>query len=241
MKKKALIVYGGWEGHDPELVAHRFGGWLREENFDVNITDEMEKVFADKDYLMGLNLIIPIRTQDELSDPLEYNVADAVDSGVGLAGCHGGMCDAFRFNVEWQWMTGATWVAHPGTKYIHLNSYDPDGSDAERGEGWSYTHYTVNFPKQCSSPLIEGLEDFDVFTEQYFLHIDPCVNVLATTTFKTPCPNMANGEIVMPVAYTKLWGKGRIFYCSMGRDFDAPRAPVGGKIDAGSENLEKGR
>ena len=87
MKKKALIVYGGWEGHDPELVAHRFGGWLREENFDVNITDEMEKVFADKDYLMGLNLIIPIRTQDELSDPLEYNVADAVDSGVGLAGC----------------------------------------------------------------------------------------------------------------------------------------------------------
>ena len=135
MKKKALIVYGGWEGHDPELVAHRFGGWLREENFDVNITDEMEKVFADKDYLMGLNLIIPIRTQDELSDPLEYNVADAVDSGVGLAGCHGGMCDAFRFNVEWQWMTGATWVAHPGTKYIHLNSYDPDGSDAERGEG----------------------------------------------------------------------------------------------------------
>lgn len=66
----------------------------------------MEKVFADKDYLMGLNLIIPIRTQDELSDPLEYNVADAVDSGVGLAGCHGGMCDAFRFNVEWQWMTG---------------------------------------------------------------------------------------------------------------------------------------
>ena len=226
MKKKALIVYGGWEGHDPELVAHRFGGWLREENFDVNSTDEMEKVFADKDYLMGLNLIIPIRTQDELSDPLEYNVADAVDSGVGLAGCHGGMCDAFRFNVEWQWMTGATWVAHPGTKYIHLNSYDPDGSDAERGEGWSYTHYTVNFPKQCSSPLIEGLEDFDVFTEQYFLHIDPCINVLATTTFKTPCPNMANGEIVMPVAYTKLWGKGRIFYCSMGHHddiFDIPQ------------------
>lgn len=173
MKKKALIVYGGWEGHDPELVAHRFGGWLREENFDVNITDEMEKVFADKDYLMGLNLIIPIRTQDELSDPLEYNVADAVDSGVGLAGCHGGMCDAFRFNVEWQWMTGATWVAHPGTKYIHLNSYDPDGSDAERGEGWSYTHYTVNFPKQCSSPLIEGSRTLTFSRSSIFCILTP--------------------------------------------------------------------
>src|SRR5690625_6477291 len=80
-------------------------------------------------------------------------------SGVGLAGCHGGMCDSFRKNVDWQFMTGGNWVAHPGN----------DGVD-----------YMVNI-KHSSSPLLEGMQDFKVTSEQYYLHVDPAVEVLATT------------------------------------------------------------
>ena len=29
------------------------------------------------------------------------------------AATHGGMCDAFRGNCDWLWMTGGQFVAHP--------------------------------------------------------------------------------------------------------------------------------
>ncbi|MNJ43443.1 Trehalose utilization [compost metagenome] len=156
---------------------------------------------------MNLNLIVPIWTMGEIEQEQLVPVLEAVQSGVGLAGCHGGMCDAFRNCVEWQFMTGSQWVAHPFN----------DG-----------VKYEVNMIKSTSSSIIEGIHDFEVTSEQYYLHVDPAVDVLATTTFaNSEGAHSANGAITMPVVYTKRWGKGKIFYNALGHQaniFDIPEA-----------------
>ena len=109
------------------------------------------------------------------------------------------MCDAFRQDVEWQFMTGGQWVSHPGG----------DGID-----------YTVNIRKG-SSPIVEGIEDFHVCSEHYYLHVDPAVEVLASTRFPVvDYYHSANRAVDMPVAWTKFWGNGRVFYCSLGHHDD---------------------
>lgn len=195
--KKALIFWGGWDGHDPELVSARFQRLLEAEGFEVERYDNME-CLGDGDKLKSLDLIIPVWTGGDLAGEYTHNIINAVASGVGLAGCHGGMCDAFRNNTEWQFMTGGQWVSHPG------------------GE----IDYTVNiYPN--SSPITLGVEDFPVHSEQYYLHVDPSIEVLASTRF--PVANYfhaANKPVAMPVVWTKYWGLGRVFYNSLGHHDD---------------------
>jgi type 1 glutamine amidotransferase len=206
MSLKALIVQGGWDGHQPKEVSEIFADVLRKEQFEVEISDTLD-VFCDKEKLMGLNLIVPLWTMGEIKKEQLEPVLEAVQSGVGLAGCHGGMCDSFRQSVEWQFMTGSQWVAHPFN----------DGVE-----------YEVNILKTSSSPITEGMNDFMITSEQYYLHVDPAVDVLATTTFGiSEGPHSANGIIHMPVVYTKRWGKGKVFYNSLGHQaniFDVPEA-----------------
>ncbi|KAA9005400.1 hypothetical protein F4V43_07980 [Paenibacillus spiritus] len=206
MTKRALIVRGGWDGHEPVQVSEIFDGLLRSEGFETEISDTLDS-FRDEEKLMGLDLIVPIWTMGEIAEEQLRPVLKAVESGVGIAGCHGGMCDSFRTSVDWQFMTGSQWVAHPFN----------DGVE-----------YEVNVVRNGSSPIVEGIGDFKVVSEQYYLHVDPCVNVLATTTFAvSEGPHSANGAITMPVVYTKKWGQGRVFYNSLGHHadiFDIPEA-----------------
>jgi type 1 glutamine amidotransferase len=204
--KKALIVQGGWQGHEPQQVSKVFQDILENEGFEVEVSDTLE-AFSDAQKLSGLNLIVPVWTMGEIANELVANIVKAVDSGVGLAGCHGGMCDSFRNSTEWQFLTGSQWVAHPGN----------DG-----------TAYTVNICKSTSSPIVEGISDFSVKSEQYYIHVDPSINVLATTTFPVASgSHTSNGQVVIPVVYTKRWGNGRVFYNSLGHHadiFDIPEA-----------------
>lgn len=201
--KKALIVYGGWDGHDPQGVAELFAEILKDENFDVTLSNSLESFLKD---LTVYDLIIPVWTMGELPQGAESNICDAVANGTGIAGCHGGMCDAFRNSTTWQFMTGAQWVAHPGNSSVT---------------------YEVNINKASSSPLIEGIEDFSVTSEQYYIHIDPTVDILASTTFTYPGNHMSNGKATLPVAFTKRWGQGKVYYNSLGHNrhiFDIPEA-----------------
>ncbi|MEF3313465.1 ThuA domain-containing protein [Paenibacillus sp. GYB004] len=192
--KQALIVWGGWLGHQPEEVAAIFRTVLEEEGFRVELSDTLE-TFADEEKLKSLDLIVPVWTMGQIEKEQVAGVSKAVQSGVGIAGCHGGMCDAFRTNVDWQFMTGGQWVAHPGNDSVE---------------------YTVNI-KSSSSPLLEGIDDFGVKTEQYYMHVDPAVEVLATTRFPVAAgPHSLNKAVDMPVVWTKRWGVGRVFYCSLG-------------------------
>lgn len=194
MKKNALIVKGGWEGHEPDKVAARFALMLDAEGFEVEIADNLD-VLNDLKKIKALHLLVPVWTAGKLSNEQVEVVSEAVGNGTGIAGCHGGMCDAFRENTLWQFITGGNWVAHPGN---------------------NKQEYSVEFCNS-SSPLIQGLNNFNIKSEQYYLHVDPAVEVLATTRF--PLANgfhRSNGPVDMPVVWTKRWGWGRIYYCSLG-------------------------
>ena len=110
--RKAMIVWGGWPGHDPDLCASMIRGWLKREEFDVRI-ETTTAAFADP-AIHELSLIIPIYTMSKIEKSEVLNLCAAVRAGVGLAGHHGGMCDAFRESVDYQFLCGGQWVAHPG-------------------------------------------------------------------------------------------------------------------------------
>lgn len=196
--RRAWIFQGGWDGHEPEKTSARFKAMLEKHGYEATVFDSLEPLGSLSD-LMALDLMVFCWTMGEIRPEYTRNVSKAVAAGVGLAGCHGGMCDAFRQDTEWQFMTGGQWVAHPGN----------DG-----------VRYTVNI-RRGSSPIVEGLEDFEVCSEHYYLHVDPAIEVLASTRFPVyPYYHMSNKPVDMPVAWTKFWGNGRVFYTSLGHHDD---------------------
>lgn len=200
--KRALIVWGGWEGHEPKQCAEIFAPWLQSQGYEVIVSNTLD-TYTDKDLMSSLNLIVPIWTMGTITPEQEAGLLDAVRSGVGIAGWHGGMGDSFRNNTEYQFMVGGQWVAHPG------NIID----------------YEVNIIKP-EDPIVAGLSDFKMHSEQYYMHVDPSNEVLATTTFSGEYCEWIAGT-VMPVVWKRRYGKGRVFYSSLGhvaKDFEVPEA-----------------
>lgn len=198
MTRKALITWGGWDGHEPGPVADLFHDLLKADGMEVEVHDNLE-CLADAEHLKSMDLIVPVWTMSEIDKDYTNNVSEAVAHGTGLAGVHGGMCDAFRNDPLWQFMTGGNWVAHPG------------------GDG---VEYTVKITDR-ETELTAGIDDFQITSEQYYLHVDPAARVLATTEF--PVFNWyhtPNGPVQMPVVWTKRWGMGRVYYNSLGHHRD---------------------
>lgn len=206
MDRSALIVWGGWEGHEPRQVADLFADTLCEEGFSVAVEDSLD-AFRDGERLSRLDLIVPVVTMSQIEPEQLGPVLEAVERGVGLAGCHGGMCDAFRDSPEWQFLTGGQWVAHPGN----------DG-----------VSYRVCIDRAIPSPITEGLPDFDVVSEQYYLHTDPGNVVLAYTEFPNPsAPGPHSGNPCrMPQVWTKSYGQGNVFYCALGHSRAVLEDPI---------------
>lgn len=200
--KSALIVWGGWEGHEPKKGAELFAPFLREQGYDVEVATTLD-VYLDEAKMSTLSLVVPIWTMDTITAEQEKGLLTAVRNGVGIAGWHGCMADSFRNSTEYQFMVGGQWVAHPG------NIID----------------YEVHITKH-DDPITEGIQDFRMHSEQYYMHVDPINEVLATTTFGGDYAPWIAG-VVMPVVWKKQWGQGRVFYSSLGHvrtDFDVPEA-----------------
>lgn len=196
--KSALLVWGGWDGHEPKQCIDVFVPILKDEGFDVEVSDTMDS-YLDGAKMNALSLIVPCWTMGAISSEQEKGLLGAVRNGVGLAGWHGGMCDAFRTNTDYQWMTGGQWVAHPG----------------------GILEYEVNIINH-DDPITAGLDDFKMNSEQYYLHVDPSNEVLATTTI-TGADAPWTAGCIMPVVWKRAWGQGRVFYSSLGHaatDFD---------------------
>jgi len=200
--KAALLVWGGWNGHEPEKGARLFAPFLESQGYQTTISNTLDS-YLDEGLMQSLDLIVPIWTMSTITEPQEKALLKTVKAGTGLAGWHGCMADSFRQNTEYQFMVGGQWVAHPG------NIID----------------YTVNI-SQKADPIVAGLSDFQMHSEQYYMHIDPSNEVLATTTFTGEHAPWVEG-CVMPVVWKKRWGQGRVFYSSLGHvrsDFDVPEA-----------------
>ena len=188
--KNALMVWGGWDGHEPKQCVDIFAPFLQEQGYQVRVSDSLD-VYTEEDYLKSLQLIVPVWTMGTITGEQERGLLNAVRGGIGIAGWHGGMGDSFRNNVDYQFMVGGQWVAHPG----------------------GVIDYRVNIINH-EDPITAGLADFDMHSEQYYMHIDPSNEVLATTTFTGEHASWINGA-VMPVAWKRKYGAGRVFYSSL--------------------------
>lgn len=201
---RALINWGGWEGHEPEACADLYAELLSNEGFEVEVVSDLDR-YRDEAAMASVDLIVPVWTMSSITKEQEQGLLAAVRGGVGLAGWHGGMADSFRNSVDFQWMVGGQWVAHPG----NIVGYRVDIADG-------------------SDPITAGIEPFEMVSEQYYLHVDPGNEVLATTTFSGEhgdAPWIAG--VVMPVVWKRRFGLGRVFYSSLGhvrKDHDVPEA-----------------
>lgn len=200
--KKVLYVYGGWKGHEPKESVDIFVPWMRSEGAEVTVSDTLDS-YLDEELMNSLDLIIQIWTMGEITKEQEKGLLKTIKGGTGFAGWHGGIGDSFRNNVAYQFMVGGQWVAHPG----------------------GVIKYAVKITDK-QDPVTKGLEDFNMHSEQYYMHVDPNVKVLATTEFSADHATWIEG-CTMPVVWKKYYGQGRVFYSSLGhvmKDFEVAEA-----------------
>ena len=200
--KKVLMVWGGWMGHEPKKCIDIFAPWAREQGAKVTVSDTLD-AYLDEDLMSSVDLIVQVWTMGAITREQEKALLNAVRGGVGLAGWHGGLADSFRQNTEYQFMVGGQWVAHPG----------------------GIIDYEVNIVDHKDT-VTKGISDFKMHSEQYYMHVDPNVKVLATTTYNAVHADWIDGAVI-PVVWKKMYGKGRVFYSSLGHvavDFNVPEA-----------------
>lgn len=194
--KRILLFRGGWDGHDPFETSDMIIERLRGHGLQVDVFDTQD-CLLDPDLKTKYDLIIPVWTMGSIAEEAEKALLDAIKNGISCGGWHGGMGDAFRNNTEYQFMVGGQWVSHPG----------------------GVIDYTVEVIEK-DHPIMKGIPaSFPMHSEQYYMHVDPSNRVLATTTFSGEHADWINGT-VMPAVWTRNYGKGKIFYSSLGHNFE---------------------
>ena len=151
--KNILVVWGGWKGHQPKVFADNVIKWLKSQNAKITESNNFE-VYDNYDSLTKFDLIIQSVTLSDISNNQADNLVKAINNGVGIAGAHGGLTDSFRTKTNYQFMIGGQFVAHPGGK----------------------VNFEVNM---LNDQLTQGLNNFEIFTEQYYMHFDPNIEIIA--------------------------------------------------------------
>jgi type 1 glutamine amidotransferase len=201
--RQALVVRGGWEGHSPVEATERFIPFLEEHGYAVEVHESPE-VYADGEKLAATDLVVQCYTQGLATDEQVLGLSAAVAGGTGLAGWHGGVCDSFRGSPDYLHLTGGQWAAHPGG-FVE--------------------HEVAVVPERRGHQIVEGLDRWELNTEQYWVLTDELNDVLATTTFGVGDETPWREELTCPAVWTRQWGKGRVFVSTIGHkleDLDHP-------------------
>jgi len=202
--KKALIVRGGWDGHQPVAATDLFVPFLEANGFDVRI-EEANEIYTDEAVMAETDLILQSVTMSEISREAFAGLRDAIIAGTGFAGWHGGIADSYRNNSDYLQLVGGQFATHP-SKAPELRA--GDGSD-------NFLTYTVHITDR-DHEITRGLDDFELTTEQYWVLHDDLIDVLATTTHPVQPYHPWHRPITSPVVWTRLWGEGRIFVATPG-------------------------
>ena len=203
--KKALVVRGGWDGHQPIAATELFIPFLEESGFEVRV-EESNEIYADKAVMDETDLILQSVTMSEISREAFQGLRDAVIAGTGFAGWHGGIADSYRNNSDYLQLVGGQFATHPSKHPSELVDGDPANN---------YLTYTVNI-EQPDHEIMAGISDFELHTEQYWVLHDSLIDVLATTRHPVQPYHPWHRPIVSPAVWTRLWGKGRIFVATPG-------------------------
>lgn len=215
MNRKALIVRGGWDGHQPTESTDLFVPFLAANGFEVRV-EESPAVYADADYLPMVDLIVQNMTMSTIESAEFTGLRNAVEGGTGLAGWHGGIADSYRNTSDYLQLIGGQFAAHPG-KPVAERTGEPDDN---------YVAYTVHMtPAAADHPITRGLPDFDLVTEQYWVLHDDYNDVLATTTQAVRPGDPWARPVTSPAVWTRQWGSGRIFVSTPGHRVDVLQNP----------------
>jgi uncharacterized protein len=206
VSKNALVVRGGWNGHQPVETTDLFIPYLRTSGYDVRV-EESPKVYADPDYMATVDLILQCNTMATIERDEFDGLSAAVAAGTGMAGWHGGIADSYRNNADYLHLIGGQFACHPGK---HPDQRIGDASD-------NFLSYTVNMlPAAADHPITAGLADFELTTEQYWVLSDDYIDVLATTTLPAREWDAWHRPVVSPAVWTRQWGQGKIFVATPG-------------------------
>jgi type 1 glutamine amidotransferase len=201
--RRALVVRGGWEGHDPVTITDLFLPFLKDHGYAVDTADDLA-VYEDAERLAATDLVVQCWSMGEITAGQSRGLSAAVRAGTGFAGWHGGIIDAFRGDLDYFLLTGGQFLMHPP----------------------GFVDHEVNpVPERSDHPVLRGLGDFRVHTEQYWVATDPAIDVLATTTFGADADTDHDTPVVMPAVWTRRHGAGRVFVSAIGHkadDFDVP-------------------
>jgi hypothetical protein len=214
--KQALVVRGGWFGHQPVEATEEFIPFLEQNGFTVRI-EESPKVYADAEYMRTVDLVVQTMTMSTIEMDEFLGLRAAIEAGTGFGGWHGGIADSYRATAQYLQMVGIQFAEHPGKH--------PDERRGEQDDNYLPHHYTfTELGRQ--HPITEGLEDFDLTTEQYWVLHDDYLDVLATTTQEVRDWDPWNRPITSPAIVTRQWGKGRIFVSTPGHRVEILRDPT---------------
>ncbi|MFJ8895650.1 ThuA domain-containing protein [Leifsonia sp. NPDC102414] len=206
MTRNALVVRGGWDGHMPVETTDLFIPYLEANGFDVRVEDG-PAIYTDEAYLDTVDLVLQINTMNTIAKEEFAGLQRAVLNGTGLAGWHGGIADAYRDNADYLHMIGGQFAHHAGI--------DPADCTGEQSD--NYIPYTVHITDYGRThPITEGIDDFDLVSEQYWVLSDEYNDVLATTTQAVRPWDAWNRPVTAPAIWTRQWGKGRIFVSAPG-------------------------
>lgn len=210
MTRRALVVRGGWEGHQPVEATDLFVPFLSESGFDVRVESSNE-IYADGDAMAQFDLIVQSVTMSDITREAFEGLRSAVEAGAGLAGWHGGIADSYRSSSDYLQLVGGQFATHPG-KEPSLRVGDQTDN---------YLPYTVELTDLGRShEITAGLDDFSLTTEQYWVLHDDLIDVLATTTHPTQPYHPWHRPVVSPAVWTRLWGRGRIFVSTPGHSVE---------------------
>ena len=208
--KTALVVRGGWDGHQPVEATELFIPYLNDNGYDVRV-EESPKVYADAAYMAGVDLIMQCMTMSSIEGDEFDGLRSAIEKGTGLAGWHGGIADSYRNTSDYLHLIGGQFACHPGK---HPHERIGEQSD-------NFVAHTVNIlPAAAEHPITLGISDFDLVTEQYWVLADDYIDVLATTTQRARDGDPWHREVTSPAIWTRQWGKGRIFVATPGHSVE---------------------
>lgn len=213
--RQALVVRGGWEGHQPVETTEFMAGFLRRNDFDVRI-EEGPAVYADAEYLGTVDLIVQAVTKSTIESAEVAGLRAAVAAGTGFAGWHGGIVDSYRNNSDYLQLVGGLFAAHPGVR--------PEDRTGEQCD--NYRPHTIEITDLGRvDPIVAGIADFELDTEQYWVLTDTYMEVLATTTQPVREWDPWQARVPMPAVWKRHWGEGRIFVSTPGHRLEVLEHP----------------
>lgn len=215
MSRRAIIVRGGWEGHQPVEATEMFLPFLSASGYSYEIYDS-PAVYADRKTMEQTDLIVQCMTMSTIEQDQVLGLREAVEAGTGLAGWHGGIADSYRASDGYLQLIGGQFAHHPAK---HPAERTGEQSDY-------YLPYRVTMrPEAANHPITKGIESFDLVTEQYWVLHDQLIDVLATTTLPKRDFDPWSAPHVNPAVWTRRWGKGRIFVSTPGHRVEVLEHP----------------